>query len=113
MKYIIKISSAKMPASCKYPYVYVALLAVSGDVDDVSMISEHARNVIRIVRQWSPVPARGKTNRCGFERVMEEARSLREVLTKRFEQRAIRLAKRSSCQPLRTITSSGELQSVS
>ena len=77
---IIKVSREKMPSSCfgAYRYYRIAILEVDEDhIDGVSMISERAKGVISIVREWRNL-YKGTTDRCAFARAMTEALELVE-----------------------------------
>ena len=65
MTYIVKTSSAKMPNSVKGQYRHVAILEIEDGFDDVSMISERAKGVRRIVTHYGPHHV-GRTDRCAF-----------------------------------------------
>jgi hypothetical protein len=52
MPYVVKTSSAHMPASVKSPYRHVAILEVRDAAIPPRMISERPRNVIRIYNVW-------------------------------------------------------------
>lgn len=73
MTYIIRTSAAKMPAKVKAPYMRIALIEVEPGVESVSMISERARGVRRIVRTWERLHARGKDT--AYARAMVEAQA--------------------------------------
>ena len=74
--YIVKQSSAKMPTSCKHGrYVRIGVLEVEPRYQDVSMISERARGVIRVVETWERVCV-GKTERSAAAVAMREAMAL-------------------------------------
>jgi len=65
MAYIVKTSSAKMPTSVKAQYRNIAILEIEDGLDDVSMISERAKGVRRIVTHYGAHHV-GKTDRCAY-----------------------------------------------
>lgn len=73
--FIVKESAANMPASCWGRYARLAVIEVQPGVDSVSMISERARGVVRIVRTWEKLHA-GSTSRCARDRALDEAEEL-------------------------------------
>jgi hypothetical protein len=75
MAYIVMTSSAKMPSSVKHPYRNVAIVEVDDPAIYPAMISEHARNVRRIVRHFGP-RATGKTERCAYRVALAEAETM-------------------------------------
>ncbi len=77
--YIIKVSSACMPVRCWGDYVRIGLLEVEPGVTEVSMISERARGVVRVVATWEKLN-RGATNRCASARAYAEAERLKAKL---------------------------------
>ena len=78
-KFIIKSSKAKMPGTCWGVYARIAVLEVDADVDTVSMISERARGVHRIVRTWESLNV-GTTDRCAYARALAVAEELADRL---------------------------------
>lgn len=72
MAYIVKTSGAKMPTSVKAQYRNVAILEIEDGLDDVSMISERAKGVKRIVKHYGPHHV-GKTDRCSYRVALAEA----------------------------------------
>lgn len=77
--FIVKTSSAKMPRSCWGRYAHVAVIEVESGVDSVSMISERARGVVRIVERWDSVHV-GKTSKCAYQVALAEAEALADEL---------------------------------
>lgn len=73
-KFIIKVSSAKMPSSCWGRYVHVAVIETDGR-DAVSMISERAAGVVRIVHYSSNCHV-GSTPRSASGRAIAHAEAL-------------------------------------
>lgn len=73
--YIVKESSAKMPSRCWGRYVRVAVIEVAAGLHDVSMISDRARGVVRIVETWEKCNV-GRTERCAASRARTAARAL-------------------------------------
>ena len=69
--YIVQTASASMPAKVKAPYKRVAILEVEDGVTGVSMISERARGVVRIVQTWERLHARGVDT--AYARAMADA----------------------------------------
>jgi len=78
-KYIIKSVSACMPASCWGRYGKIAVLEVEAGLTDVSMCSERATGVVRVVEIWDRL-SMGKTDRCAYAVAMAEAQSLCDQL---------------------------------
>ena len=99
MPYIIKESTACMPSSCKYRYYHLAVLEVVPGTRYVSMISNRARGVVRIVQRWGPYPARGSTARSAKIRAYAESEALCEKLNR--EERARNLVP-DAPTPIRT-----------
>ena len=81
MPYLVKTSCAKMPGSVRAPYRHTAVLEVEPDVESVAMISNRARGVVRIVREWGP-SFLGLTSRSAAQRDLAEARILAAELNK-------------------------------
>lgn len=91
--YVIKISKAKMPGSCWGTYYRIAVIETDGR-DHVSMISDRAKGVRRIVSLWGPVN-RGRCSHlglaprnghlCAFERALAAAKTELEILLTRGE----------------------------
>ena len=79
-EFIVMTSSAKMPANCWGRYRNVALVEVEAGTWP-KMISAHARGVVRIVEHYGPQFV-GKTQRCAYMRVYEEAAARAEELNK-------------------------------
>lgn len=77
--YIVQAASAKMPGSCWGQYARVAVLEVEEGVQAVSMISERARGVVRVVRTWERLNV-GKTSRCAYAVARAEAEELAREL---------------------------------
>lgn len=84
MTHIVQTASANMPSSCWGKYGRIAVL----EIDETqlpqgkarpSMISTHARGVVRVVRTWERLNI-GITDRCAFERALKEAKALRDKL---------------------------------
>jgi len=75
MPYLIKTSTAKMPASVHSRYIHTAVLEVHAGVESVKMISERARGVVRIVRRWGPSYV-GSTLKCAASRDLAKAHAL-------------------------------------
>lgn len=76
-RYIVKTSSAKMPASCWGTYRRVAVLEVEPGAKP-AMISERARGVVRVVRTWEKCSDRGTNT--AFRRALREAEELARKL---------------------------------
>ena len=75
MAYIIQTASEKMPGRCSGSYRKVAILEVLDGVDKVSMISDRAKGVIRIVARWDRLSV-GKTDRCAYRRALAQAEDM-------------------------------------
>jgi hypothetical protein len=80
MPYVIKTSAAKMPTSCRQPYIRIAVLEIEDGAQEPTMISTRARGVIRIVQTWGPVPRKGTTARSGKALAMAAAVALVDSL---------------------------------
>src|SRR5271155_1024935 len=70
--YIVQTAAAQMPSSCKGRYRRVAVLEVLEGVERASMISERARDVIRVVATWEKLNV-GTTPRSAYGRALAEA----------------------------------------
>jgi hypothetical protein len=73
---VVTEKAAKMPNSCRAPYVRVAAMLMLDGASDPAMISERSAGCVRILRCSAPVPRRGSTPRSGrvaAEREAEEA----------------------------------------
>lgn len=81
MPYIVKTSRANMPSRCYGVYRRVAVLEVKRGVLEVSMISERARGVVRVVRTWEKRNV-GRTEKCAYRRALAEAEALAAELNK-------------------------------
>ena len=79
MFYAVKVSAAKMPTSCWGKYIRVGVLEVEDDTTEISMISERARGVLRVVRTWER-RHQGKTDRCAASVAITEAQELADEL---------------------------------
>lgn len=73
--YIVQDAAACMPSSCKGRYRRVAVLEVEDGVERASMISDRARDVIRVVETWEKLNV-GSTDRCAFRVARREAETL-------------------------------------
>ena len=52
VKYVIKVSSAKMPSSCWGKYQHVAVMEMEDDAPYPKMISKRAKGCVRVVKLW-------------------------------------------------------------
>lgn len=76
MSYIVMAASEKMPLSCWGRYGKVAVVELDAGFEGrPAMISEHARGVKRIVKEWRKLNV-GSTARCAFERAKADAHEL-------------------------------------
>jgi hypothetical protein len=73
-EWIIKITGANMPASCRARYRIVRVLEVADGVEDVHSVRSKA--VIRVVYESVAVPAAGVTERSGLQKALAKARAL-------------------------------------
>jgi hypothetical protein len=80
MPFIVQTASAKMPSSCKGQYRRVAVLEVEPGITEVTMISSHARGVVRVVETWERLHAQGV--RTAYAKALVEAKALAEKLTR-------------------------------
>jgi len=91
--YIVMESSAHMPASCKAPYRRIAVVQLNQDYTAhdrlPKMISERARGILRIVRDYPIVPAAGKTERSGLVQTRKAARELADRLNNAGDQATV------------------------
>ena len=72
---IVQTATAQMPASCKGAYRRVAVLEVPLGVERASMISDRARNVIRVVATWEKCNV-GRMVRSAYKLALDEATAL-------------------------------------
>ena len=80
-EYIVWSSSAKMPIKCWGVYRRVAVLEVLPGVRSVSMISDRAKGVLRVVATWERCRV-GTTDRCATSRAEAAAIALADKLTR-------------------------------
>ena len=73
--YIVQSASAQMPASCRGRYMRVAVLEVPAGVERATMISDRARDVVRVVETWERLSV-GLTERCAYRRALAAAKAL-------------------------------------
>jgi len=75
--YAVVTKSEKMPSSCwgKYRQVAVVELEPGYSSDDVTMISERAKAVRRIVEHWGRLNV-GISSRCAYARAVTEAEEI-------------------------------------
>lgn len=66
-KFIVQSASAKVPTSWRGIHRKVAVLEVHDHVERASMISEHSKDVIRVVVEYGPLRV-GKTERSEYAR---------------------------------------------
>lgn len=71
-RYLVKTAAACMPSTCWGTYRRVALIEVEDGVEDVAMISERAKGVVRVVKTWERRNV-GKTDRCAYAKALAEA----------------------------------------
>lgn len=93
--WIIKVTGANMPASCRSRYSVVRVLEVPKGVEDVS--SCRSKQVIRIVYESRPVPHAGTTERSGKQQVLAKARA---IVAGRAAEEAKALAARREVQAM-------------
>lgn len=72
--WIIKVTGAKMPASCRARYSVVRVLEVRAGVEDVA--SCRSKEVVRVVYESHAVPHGGTTPRSGMQQELAYARAL-------------------------------------
>jgi hypothetical protein len=101
MSYIVQSACAQMLASVKALYRRIAVLEVEPGVTKVSMISTHARGVLRVVATWEKLHARGAST--AYDRAMVEAEALCAKLNaheaKLARRRAARKAAKATVAP--------------
>ena len=73
--FIVQSAAAAMPSSCWGRYRRVAVLEVEDGVEQVSMISSHARDCLRVVYVWERQHV-GSTSRCAFECALRAANDM-------------------------------------
>jgi hypothetical protein len=78
-RYIVQTAAAPMPNSCWGVYRRVAVLEVEPGIERVTMISDRARGVVRVVQTWEALNV-GSTERCAYERALRAAATLIEHL---------------------------------
>jgi hypothetical protein len=78
--WIVKITGAKMPASCRSPYSVVRVLEVEAGVTEVHSV--RARAVIRVVYESPAVPAGGTAAHSGLQRALARANG---IVARRFQ----------------------------
>lgn len=79
--FIVQTKSACMPQNCWGKYRRVAVLEVPEDVWEVPMISNRAKDVIRVVRTWERLNV-GTTDRCAYQQALHDAENLCEALNR-------------------------------
>ena len=82
-EFIVKVSFAKMPATCWGRYQHIAVMEVEKGTQP-KMISEKAKGVIRIVKVWRN-QFLGKTSNCAARLVLKEANALAIKLNKEIK----------------------------
>jgi hypothetical protein len=80
MPFIVQTATAKMPSSCKGRYRRVAVIEVEPGIEQVAMISPHARGAVRVVETWERLHAEGVNT--AYARALTEAKALAEKLTR-------------------------------
>ena len=79
-RFIVMESKARMPAVVISPYARIAVVEIEpGFKGPPKMISERARGVVRIVKEWGPCYI-GVTNRCAAAIARKEATDLARTL---------------------------------
>jgi hypothetical protein len=79
--YIVQTASAHMPSKVRSPYRRVAILEVADGVECASMISERARDVVRVVETWERLHAGGKVGaNNAYARALREAQAKADML---------------------------------
>lgn len=73
--YIVQTASAQMPSSCMGTYRRIGVLEVAEGVTRASMISDRAKEVVRVVRTWEALNV-GTTERCAYRVALREAEAL-------------------------------------
>lgn len=81
-RFVVRISSARMPSSCWGRYEHVAVMEVDWSVKSVHAIDDRPSYVRRIVRYWGRQYV-GKTKRSAASIAYEQAKSLAERLNKK------------------------------
>jgi hypothetical protein len=73
-RYIVMRRAAKMPSSIKAPYARVGVVETDLQEGEPKMLSDRARGVVRIVRTWERLHARGVNT--ALARAIKEANTL-------------------------------------
>lgn len=79
--FIIQRAAANMPSSCWGRYGKIAVLEVDDDLDQVSMISEHAKGCHRVIEIWDRLHV-GSTDQDEWTGAMEQAQELCDRLNR-------------------------------
>ena len=87
--FIVQTSCAKMPSSCRGTYRNVAVLEVDEGISAVTMISERAKGVRKIVKMWRARNV-GYTARCAFQIALKEANELCESLNEKEREKILK-----------------------
>jgi hypothetical protein len=88
--WILKVTSASMPASCRAAYSVVRVLEVPDGVAAVASV--RSKEVIRVVYESGAVPSYGVTERSGIQRALAYANHLiatRDAVEERARTKAI------------------------
>ena len=72
--WILKVTGANMPASCRSRYSVVRVLEVADGLVDVPSV--RSKQVIRVVYESRAVPADGMTERSGLQQALSHANGL-------------------------------------
>jgi hypothetical protein len=78
--WIVKITGAKMPASCRSAYSVVRVLEVTAGVTDVKSV--RSKEVLRVVHESVAVPAGGTAAHSGRQRALARAEG---IVARRWE----------------------------
>jgi hypothetical protein len=79
--YIVQTATAQMPSKVRAPYGRVAVLEVVDGVERVSMISDRAKGVVRVVETWERQHAGGGPgSNDAFRRALCEAMAKADML---------------------------------
>jgi hypothetical protein len=78
-RFIVKVSAAAMPTSCKGRYVRVGVMEMLADAPFPSMLSSRSRGCVRVVETWERCNV-GHTERCASRRAIAAAEALASSL---------------------------------
>jgi len=81
-KYVVKVSAARMPASCWGRYVRVGVMEMAASAPAPAMLSARAKGCRRVVETWERLHV-GRTSRASDAIAIAEAHALAAALRRR------------------------------